>query len=144
MPKYSDKSKERLSTCHKDLQTIFNEVIKNYDCTIVCGARSIEEQQRLYAQGRTTPGDVVTHVDGIEKRSKHNYTPSTAVDAVPYPSLYGDLDALERFAGYVMGVANTLYSVGAIANRIRSGGDWDRDNDTKDQRFIDLPHFELI
>lgn len=144
MAKFGTRSTKNLSTCHKDLQTIFNEVIKNYDCTVVCGERTIEEQQRLYKQGRETEGNIVTHVDGIIKKSKHNHSPSQAADVVPYPSLYQDIDAIERFAGYVLGVADTLYSMGAISNRIRSGGDWDRDNDTTDQRFIDLPHFELI
>ena len=27
---------------------------------------------------------------------------------------------------------------------LRWGGDWDGDRDFKDQRFIDLPHFELV
>jgi hypothetical protein len=28
--------------------------------------------------------------------------------------------------------------------KLRWGGDWDSDKDTKDQNFNDLPHFELI
>lgn len=31
MPKYSDRSKNRLRTCHKDLQLIFNTVIAHFD-----------------------------------------------------------------------------------------------------------------
>ena len=41
------------------------------------------------------------------------------------------------FAGYVKGVAEDL----GIA--IPWGGDWDGDGDFSDQRFHDLPHFEL-
>jgi peptidoglycan L-alanyl-D-glutamate endopeptidase CwlK len=38
---------------------------------IVQGYRSIEEQNRLYAQGRTAPGKIVTNAPGGE--SWHNY-----------------------------------------------------------------------
>ena len=35
------------------------------------GVRTVERQQALYAQGRTTPGKIVTKCDGIMKRSTH-------------------------------------------------------------------------
>jgi peptidoglycan L-alanyl-D-glutamate endopeptidase CwlK len=38
---------------------------------LVCGYRSIEEQNRLYAQGRTTPGRIVTNARG--GYSWHNF-----------------------------------------------------------------------
>ena len=31
MPKFGRKSRERLETCHKDLQVLFNHVIENID-----------------------------------------------------------------------------------------------------------------
>lgn len=43
------------------------------------GQRSVEEQDRLYAQGRTAPGEIVTRVKG--GYSYHNY--GLAVDVVP-------------------------------------------------------------
>jgi len=33
--------------------------------------RTVEEQARLYAQGRTTPGAIVTACDGVTKLSNH-------------------------------------------------------------------------
>jgi len=33
--------------------------------------RTDAEQAALYAQGRTTPGKIVTHCDGVQRRSKH-------------------------------------------------------------------------
>lgn len=42
-----------------------------YDVTIYQGFRSIEEQNKLYAQGRTKPGAIVTNAKGGE--SLHNY-----------------------------------------------------------------------
>lgn len=42
--------------------------------------RTAEEQWSLYQQGRTTPGDIVTHADGRTTRSKHQ--DGRAVDLV--------------------------------------------------------------
>lgn len=47
---------------------------------LTCTYRSIKEQQILYAQGRTTKGRIVTWVDGVKKKSNHNYYPSRAID----------------------------------------------------------------
>ena len=42
------------------------------------------------------------------------------------------------FAGFIKGLACSM------GIKIRMGADWDGDFDTKDQKFHDLPHFELI
>lgn len=47
---------------------------------VTCTYRSVEEQQKLYAQGRTVPGKVVTKIDGVKVKGMHNYTPSRAID----------------------------------------------------------------
>ena len=44
MPNFSIVSKQRLNTCHQDLQKLFNEVIKHYDCAVIQGARSDFDQ----------------------------------------------------------------------------------------------------
>jgi len=149
MPKYSNTSASKLATAHEDLQTIFNEVIKWYDCTIVFGYRSPEVQKELYEQGRSKPGKIVTYKDGYEKKSKHNYEPSLAVDAVPYfkesPHIrWNDIKSLYFFAGFVKGVATKLYNEGKINNKIRLGADWDSDNDVSEETFIDIVHFEIV
>ena len=33
---------------------------------------------------------------------------------------------------------------GIVSKRLRSGADWDRDTNIKDEKFRDLVHFELI
>ena len=38
---------------------------------VIEGVRTKERQQALYAQGRTTPGKIVTYADGVTKRSFH-------------------------------------------------------------------------
>lgn len=49
------------------------------DILVYCTLRSIEEQERLYARGRTEPGKIVTNARGGE--SWHNF--GRALDFVP-------------------------------------------------------------
>lgn len=135
MPKYSDTSKQRLATCHKDLQLIFNMVIAHFDCSVLCGHRSETDQMAVYNAGKSQLK---------WPQSKHNKTPSMAVDVAPYPIDWSDLDRFYYFAGYVMGIADTLHAEGMITHRLRFGGDWDRDTQVKDTDFRDLPHYELV
>ena len=44
---------------------------KEIDARIIQGTRTLEEQQRLYNQGRTTPGKIVTYAK--PGQSAHNY-----------------------------------------------------------------------
>lgn len=68
----------------------------------------------------------------------HNKTPSLAVDVAPWPIDWNDKNRFYHFAGRVQGIAQ-MFNI-----KIRWGGDWDSDNDLKDQNFYDLPHFELV
>jgi len=142
MPSFGQKSRSRLDTCHDNLRLLFEEVVKTFDCTIVSGHRTREEQAALYAQGRDKPGSVVTMRDGVVKLSNHQGVdgeePSLAVDAVPYPIDWKDTERMVYFAGFVKGVAVRM------GIKIRWGGDWDSDTETDDERFRDLPHFELV
>ena len=143
MGTFGKSSREKLDTAHKDLQTLFEEVVKHFDCTVVYGHRSPEEQNKLYQQGRTLPGGIVTYKDGYEKLSKHNYSPSLAVDVVPYPINWKDVDRIRYFAGFVMGIAKMLKGQGLIENDIVWGADWDNDTELSDESFVDLPHFQI-
>lgn len=134
MNKYSKRSKELLSQCDNDLQVIFNEVVKYFDNSIICGHRGRQEQDSAFYHGYSKvlyPG------------SKHNKQPSKAVDSVPYPIKWNDTNRMRYYAGFVVGIADMLKSQGKISHSIRWGGDWDMDTETNDQRFNDLPHFEL-
>ena len=129
MPVFSRNSKARLSTCQELLQGVFNEVIHHFDCTILCGYRTEEEQNRAAEEGRSTK----RYPD-----SRHNTVPAMAVDVAPYPIDWEDLNRFRYFAGFVMGIAAKR---GAP---LKWGGDWDRDTQVRDNRFNDFPHFELI
>lgn len=45
--------------------------ISKYDFTVISGVRTLEEQQRLFAQGRAEKGAISTNCDGIKNKSKH-------------------------------------------------------------------------
>ena len=135
MAKYSATSSQRLASCHKDLQAVFNTVIINFDCSILCGHRTEVAQMEAYNGGKSQLK---------WPQSKHNKTPSLAVDVAPYPIDWKDLARFRYFAGYVTGIADRLYADGTITHRLRWGGDWDVDTQLKDNGFNDLPHFELV
>ena len=99
MPKFGSTSKRRLSTCEKDLQLLFKEVVKEFDCTIVCGHRGEEAQNEAYKRGNSK----VKYPHG-----RHNANPSRAVDVAPYPIDWTDRDRFHYFAGYVKGIASQM------------------------------------
>lgn len=134
MAKFGKRSSGKLMTCHPDLQRLFNEVVKHYDCAVLCGHRNEENQDEAFNTGRST----------VEyPNSTHNKLPSLGVDVVPWFSAkphirWNDMEKFYEFKGFVEGTAAQL------GIKIRSGLDWDRDGDLHDQRLIDGPHFELL
>lgn len=129
MPQFGSHSRAQLATAHTELQRLFNEVIKHWDCKITEGKRS-EEQQRYYV------------ATGASKtlKSKHVYPvgePSLAVDVAAWPINYEDYKRQLAFSGFVLGVAAML------GINVRWGGDWNSNHDLADQTFNDLVHFEL-
>ncbi len=140
--RFGKTSTARLCSCHPDLQTIFNEVIKVMDCTIVCGHRNEADQQAAY--------NAKPQLSKVQyPNSNHNTYPSLAVDVAPYDATirnidWGDTNRFYYFAGRVMEVARRLREEGKILHDLRWGGDWDRDTEVDDQTFIDLPHYELV
>lgn len=129
MPKFGTRSTNNLATCHEDLQKLFNEVIKHFDCSVICGHRGQEEQDKAFHEGYSTLKFPA---------SKHNKMPSLAADVIPYPVDWEDHKRFYMFVGIVRGIAAEMKIP------IRCGADWDGDMEVKDQRFHDLPHFELL
>lgn len=73
--------------CHPELikrfialTTDFSKQNPGRSLLVTCTYRSVEEQGRLYAQGRTAPGAIVTNCDGKRNPSKHNVFPARAID----------------------------------------------------------------
>ena len=73
MYKFSQRSLNNLEGLHPKLQEFATELIKvtPYDISITCGVRTAEEQNKIYQQGRTIPGKIVTKCDGYNIKSKH-------------------------------------------------------------------------
>ena len=118
-----------LKTCHPDLITLANEVIKHVDISIIAGHRSKEEQDDLFHKG-------MSKLKFPE--SKHNKTPSEAFDWIPYPVDWRDIDKFQSIAFFIKGVA------AANGIKIRLGCDWNGNFKTKDHSFLDFPHVELV
>jgi len=136
MPRYSKLSQERLDTCHTAIRQVFYEVIKVFDCTILCGFRDKEEQNLAFSRGNSR----------CEwPQSEHNQMPSLAVDAAPYytvkPHVRWVKSSLYRWYYFGGVVVTTAYNLGIT---LRWGGDWDRDTYVLDQEVNDLPHFQLV
>jgi len=133
MPHFSKSSISKLKTCDPELQTLFNYVIKYFDCTVVCGERGREEQDHAFQNGFST----VQYPN-----SKHNENPSQAVDVVPWPIQWNNTDRMRYFIGFVKGVAQMLKDYGSMEVEITTGIDWDNDTTLTDQRFNDFAHFQ--
>lgn len=135
MPKFSKSSFTKLSTCHPELQVLFYEVIKSFDCQIIEGYRKEEDQEQAFFNG---------HTQLHWPHGKHNAQPSMAVDVSPWPLDWGNKKRFYWFAGYVMGIAQKLKDDGKMTHAIRYGGDWDSDKNIDEETFRDLVHFELM
>ena len=128
MPAFGARSRRELDTAHPDLQRVFFEVVKHFDCAVLEGHRGEEAQEEAVRTGKSK----IHYPDG-----KHNKIPSLAVDVAPWPIDWTDKERFYYFAGFVLGIASQM------GVSLRWGGDWDGDTDVKDQTFFDLPHFEL-
>ena len=129
MPKFGRKSRASLETCDERLQKVFNEVVKTYDCTVVCGHRGEEDQNKAFNEGRSK----VKYPNG-----RHNASPSKAADVTPYPVDWEDRERFIYFGGFVKGCA---FRMGIS---LRWGGEWNQYFEVDDNQFDDFPHFELM
>ena len=129
MHKFGRRSSKQLSTCHDDLIVIMIESINRskVDFGISEGHRSIERQHELFLMGRSKR-------DGYKKLSKHNSTPSEAVDIYIYHpnaatrrDLAYDKCHLTYVAGIIDAVAVEFYEKGITTHLIRWGANWDSD-----------------
>lgn len=94
---------------------------KGIDVRIICGTRTYAEQDALYAQGRTKPGQVVTKARGGE--SLHNF--GLAIDL----GLFVNKKYLEDSPFY-----DHIGKIVAKFPQLEWGGNW---------KFVDEPHVEF-
>lgn len=92
---------------------------------ISCTYRSPKAQNDLYQLGRTQWGNIVTHLDGYKKLSKHNIFPSKAIDVYVH------------FAGKAVWDHQFYKPLDFISKKygLEWGGNW--------EKFKDMPHLEI-
>ena len=115
------------------LKRIVDQLLKEVaDITLISGHRGREEQNELFADGKST----------LEyPQSKHNNYPSLAVDFQPFPYPRRDVKLWASLA-YVAGHAIRIAAEQGVT--LRWGGDWNRNGDLTDQKFDDLFHLEIV
>lgn len=129
MGTYNKINEERLSKLYppfanKVRQLIINCNKKGFDILVCQGLRTVEEQDALFAQGRTRPGKIVTKARGLS--SYHNY--GLAIDAVPLTSM-GKADWIDDDPNWAFMIAE------GEKLGLEAGAKW--------RKFPDKPHFQL-
>lgn len=128
MPTFSDRSLKARAELHPALKAIVDEAIKEVDFVILDAQRGRAEQEKAFRAGNSK-----AHFG----QSAHNYVPAVALDIVPYPIDFNNVDGFRQIAKIFLAVAERLNTP------LRWGGDWDMDGDWSDERFLDWGHFEL-
>lgn len=128
-PRFSQRSIRQLETVDPRLARVLNVAVAKRDFTVIIGHRGREAQEEAYRNGKSK---------ARFGQSLHNTLPSRAVDIAPTPIDWDDTQAFRELAAVILETAREQ------GVEIRWGGDWDRDGDTADNRFNDLPHFELV
>ena len=134
MPNFSQASLDKLNTCHPDLVRLFSKAIESFDFTVLVGFRNKEEQDAAVAAKKSKD---------VWPKSKHNTSPSIAIDVVPYPINFDNKNRIRFFAGFIMGLARSM------GIPLRWGGSWFQEiwatdfNDEK-ENLDDMDHFELV
>ena len=105
--------------------------ISEVDFTVLEGVRTLERQRELYAQGRTAPGKIVTWT------MKSRHIEGKAVDLVPYPLDWNDLEKFKKIKDAMFQAARELDV------NLRWGADWDGDGKYREKGEYDSPHFEI-
>lgn len=105
--------------------------ISEVDFSVLEGVRTLERQRELYAQGRTAPGKIVTWT------MKSRHIEGKAVDLVPYPLDWNDLEKFNKIKDAMFQAAKELDV------NLRWGADWDGDGNYREKGEYDSPHFEI-
>ena len=120
-------SRQRLAKVHPELASRVTRLIETLAregivVEVVQGLRTFTEQDALFAQGRTKPGQIVTNARGGQ--SNHNY--GLAVDLCPFVN---GRPHWKDNSGFIR--------IGAEAAKLglQWGGSW--------KKFIDKPHVQL-
>ncbi len=138
MSRVAGKSLAVLNGADPRLQEVVHAASEIMDLSVLCSIRTQQEQDEAFANKKSKLK---------WPNSKHNLKPgqthSKAVDIIPYYADglgsydWNDHLAFARLAGVMFAVAKSK------GVKLRWGGDFDRDGRSKDETFLDLPHFEI-
>lgn len=153
MPRFGERSKAKLVTCHPHLRLVLNEAIERWDFTIIYGFRGEAEQNEAFATGNSTkrwPESLHNHVATQEDvdagfASNVGAPLSLGVDLAPWHPeephiLWEKTEEFYLLAGRIQGISEMILPKGWY---LRAGADWDGDGYVTDQTFHDLGHLEL-
>ena len=145
---FGERSIKQLAKVHPTFVEILKTALASpkcpWDITITDGARTLAEQRKLYAQGRTTPGNIVTWTK--PENSKHliqadGYGHAVDFIVCGYSDFSGNYkkfttskdiykrDRLKEFAKHVIETARQM------GYKVEWGGSWKTD---------DSPHLQFI
>lgn len=125
--RFSQRSLNNLKGVHSDLVKVVRRAleISELDFTVIEGVRTKERQAQLFKQG-------------VTKTMNSRHLTGHAVDIVPYPVDWNDLEKFGKLAKAMFQASKELKIP------IRWGGDWNRNGRSDDEKFYDGPHFELL
>ena len=132
--RFSSRSLERLRTCHADLVLLMTEALADPDCpsdiSVLEGWRNQADQDAAFDSGASQLR---------WPQSRHNSTPSMAVDVAPYVNggITWDWQYYYPLADHVKQVWERLSASGSTSGdyRLTWGGDF--------TTFKDGPHWQL-
>lgn len=135
----SQRSISNLRGVHPDLVAVVHRAIEitEQDFMVIEGVRTQERQDKLWAQGRTKPGSIVTWTKDASSHGIGKDGYGHAVDICPFPVDWNDISKFDAIYVAMMAAAQEL------GVRLRYGGDWDMDGKLRERGETDSPHFEL-
>jgi peptidoglycan L-alanyl-D-glutamate endopeptidase CwlK len=126
--KFHQRSEDNIITLHPKAQEAARKFLKQLDnaginARIISGTRTYAEQEKLFEQGRTKPGPIVTNADGGQ--SNHNF------------GIAWDIGIFNAQGEYLPN--SNLYEKAAevgLVDGLEWGGNW--------QKIKDKPHYQLV
>lgn len=129
--RFSQRSEGNLKGVNASLVKVVRRALElsTVDFIVIEGVRTVARQQQLFAQGRTTPGKIVTWT----MKSKH--IEGRAVDLLPVTGW----DNLSSFKAVSKAMFQAASELGV---KITWGADWNG-NGIQEKGETDSPHFEI-
>lgn len=118
----------RLKHAHPLLQKLMNVAREKFDFTILDSQRGREAQEKAFREGHTK-----VHFGN----SAHNWDPSVALDVAPLPIVWSSRAPFIALSKVILAIAKEEKIP------VRWGGDWNMNGILTDEKFSDLPHYEL-